>query len=163
MKQAAGKCSRDEVESSSAPNSRENGGSPYFCPVLLQERVMSLQSNTTYRVVFLSCTLPTRKGHNWMLPVRPSWSPAKTLTEPISSHCSYANGPWTHRGPRVCVCVCVASLSFGLLCNEWVLNSNRLLTGHTERNTVVTQWTPPRSPQHTHTQSHTQSLLVKTG
>ncbi len=113
-------------------------------------------------------SVPTRQGCNWTLPVPPSRSPGKTLPQPISSHCSYANGPWTHGGPSgtsVLDNVCVgplhlpASLSLWLLCVMSVYcYSDRLLTGHTERNTVVTQLSCrlPHSPHNTHTQSSCQ-------
>lgn len=114
-------------------DSRGKGGSPFFHSLSVLLHIMSCVCIVTRRRCLSVFSVPTRQGYNWMLPVPPSRSPCKTLPQPISSRYSYANGPWTHRGPggtsvqdNVCECVCGSFtsaclfVSVTIMCNEWV-------------------------------------------
>ena len=97
--------------------------------------------------------MPTRLGCNWMLPVPPSRSSAKHCHNRLAHTVAML---MVHEYPGalveclfltmcvcvfvcMCVCVCVLFVSETIMCNEWVLYSELLLTGHTEQNAVVTQ------------------------
>ncbi len=109
-----------------------------------------------------------------MLPVPPSRSPAKHCHNRLAHTVAMLmihelTGALAERlFKTMCVSVCVgalhlpASLSPGLLCVMSEYNcSDRLLTGHTEWNTVVTQlsYRLPRSPHNTHTDTVRMSRL----
>ena len=104
-----------------------------------------------------------------MLPVPPSCFHGKVPTNPVSSHCSDSNDPWTHTGACllmkcvcVCVCVCVyvcslhpsASLATQLLYNDYfiVIDCWQATLNGTQWSQKLSCRLPP-APRKTHTQS----------